>query len=71
MMNDHNEPTRENQVWHARRMLVEKGWLALYNPHALIGRDCGCGECFCCAALQVCRDDEASRTAVVSRIRGR
>lgn len=48
-----NEPTWENQLWQARRLLKEKGLEALYNPHAMTGRICRCGQCFCCAALQV------------------
>lgn len=52
----HIEPTWENQLWHARRLLQEKGWHALNNPHAMIGRQCGCGNCFCCAALTVVKD---------------
>lgn len=50
---NHDEPTYENQLFHARRLLAEKGPEALNNPHAMIGRICGCGDCFCCAALEV------------------
>lgn len=46
-------PTWENQVWHARNIAKEKGLEALNNPHAMTGRICGCGSCFCCAALFV------------------
>lgn len=49
----HNEPTWKNQLWHARRVLAEKGREALDNPHAMIGRTCGCNVCFTCAAAQV------------------
>lgn len=67
--NDHNEPTWENQLWHARQLLIKEGWNALYNPHGDIGRQCKCGECFCCAAYQVCRDDEKQRHHVAERMR--
>jgi hypothetical protein len=46
-------PTYENQLAMARKLLAEKGRKALYNPHVLSGRMCGCGQCFCCAAKQV------------------
>ena len=49
---DRSEPTYENQLWHARKLLAEKGAEALRN-HALIGKECGCKDCFCCAALEV------------------
>jgi hypothetical protein len=53
-MSDRNlEPTYQNQLICARRLLAEKGRDALNNPHAMIGRACGCGGCFCCAALEV------------------
>jgi len=51
--NQHREPTWENQLWHANRLADEKGLAALYSPHAATGRICGCGRCFCCAALHV------------------
>ena len=56
---DHSEPTHENQLWHARKLLAEEGLAALENPHAMIGRQCGCGTCFCCAAVQVVREARA------------
>ncbi len=46
-------PTYENQLWLAAELLVQKGIESLSNPHAMIGRDCKCGSCFCCAALEV------------------
>lgn len=52
-MENHEEPTYENQLWHARKLLAEKGREALNNPHAMTGRTCKCGQCFCCAAAQV------------------
>ena len=55
---DHSEPTHANQLWHARKLASEKGLEALRNPHALIGMDCGCGTCFCCAAYQVVTEIE-------------
>lgn len=48
-----NEPTFENQLAAARRLLAEKGLSALSHPHAEIGKMCRCGSCFCCAALEV------------------
>lgn len=53
---NHNEPTYENQLWQARKLLAEKGRDALNNPHAMIGRTCKCGSCFCCAAAQVIQE---------------
>jgi hypothetical protein len=53
---EHSEPTYENQLWHARKLAAESGLEALNNPHAMIGRTCGCGSCFCCAAAQVYRE---------------
>jgi len=58
-MDNHNEPTYENQVWHAERLLKESGPEALYSPHAATGKICGCETCFCCAALQVYKQWEA------------
>jgi Domain of unknown function (DUF3560) len=55
----HSEPTYENQLWHARKLLAEQGREALENPHAMTGRTCGCGECFCCAAVQVLNEATA------------
>ena len=37
----------------ARSLAARGGLEALRNPHALIGRQCRCRGCFCCAALQV------------------
>ncbi len=63
-MNDtHSEPTYENQLWHARKLLAEQGREALNNPHAMIGRSCGCGTCFCCAAAQVVRELDSQRAS--------
>jgi hypothetical protein len=52
-MTNETAPTYQNQLIQARRVLAEKGLRALQNPHAAIGRMCGCGGCFCCAALEV------------------
>lgn len=57
---EHNEPTYANQLWHARKVLNEQGREALENPHAITGRECGCGECFCCAAVQVLSESTLS-----------
>ena len=46
-------PTYKNQIWAAAELLADKGLDALNNPHAMIGRDCGCGDCFCCAAAEI------------------
>ena len=46
-------PTWENQLWTAAELLVNKGPEALNTPHAMTGKICGCGDCFCCAALEV------------------
>lgn len=56
-MNDHSEPTRDNQIWHARKLMREQGPRTLLNPHAYIGIECGCGTCFCCAARFVFNHD--------------
>jgi hypothetical protein len=50
MNDDHSAPTWDNQLWHARK---DSGPTALYNPHAMIGKSCGCNDCFCCAALWI------------------
>lgn len=39
--------------WLAAELLADKGLDALNNPHAMTGRDCGCGDCFCCAAAEI------------------
>ena len=46
-------PTFAEQLTEAARLLETKGAEALNNPHAMIGRECHCGQCFCCAALKV------------------
>jgi hypothetical protein len=46
-------PTFENQLAMARKVLENKGPYALYDPHVLTGRNCGCRDCFCCAAVVV------------------
>jgi len=62
-MDNHSEPTYENQLWHARRILAEQGREALDNPNGMIGRTCRCGSCYCCAAAQVVREfDEERKT---------
>ena len=45
----HEQPTRDNQIWHARRVWYDEGPEEL-KRHAAIGRECKCGTCFCCAA---------------------
>lgn len=71
---DRHQPTYANQLWHARQLLAEKGRAALYNPHGMIGRDCGCRTCFCCAALAVVkeydRDTERGGTRYAKKARG-
>lgn len=63
------KPTYENQLWHARKLLAEKGRAALNNPHAMIGRQCGCGTCFCCAAAKVIADFDATQPQSTSTSR--
>ena len=43
----------KEQVEYAEKIVAEKGIKALYDPHALTGKICGCKDCFCCAALMV------------------
>lgn len=50
---DKTTPTYNNQLWAAAELLADKGLDALNNPHAMIGRSCGCGDCFCCAAAEI------------------
>jgi hypothetical protein len=65
-MNALGYPTKENlqqlfdQLPRARDLLREQGRAALENPHAAIGRICGCKACFCCAALMVLREEGAA-----------
>lgn len=47
------EPTWQNQLYAAAELLVKEGLNALNNPHAAIGRECKCGQCFCCAAEKI------------------
>lgn len=53
---DRSAPTRDNQIWHAEKLLREKGRKEL-ERHARVSLDnkCQCGTCFCCAALFVLR----------------
>jgi len=62
-MTSTTEPTYQNQLTAARRVLAEKGLRALQNPHAAIGKMCGCGSCFCCAALEVAQGAAAVEVA--------
>ena len=55
---NHNEPTWHNQLWHAYKLASDKGTEALWNPHGMIGKTCGCGQCFCCAAYAVFKQME-------------
>ena len=56
---DRSIPTYQNQLYYAARLADERGLGVLNNPHAMIGRMCGCGTCFCCAALQVYNERRA------------
>lgn len=47
------EPTYNNQLHMAARLLEAEGLEALDNPHGMIGRSCGCGSCFTCAAAEL------------------
>lgn len=50
------------QVRAARLLLKRQGRATLENPHAMIGRQCKCGNCFTCAAAYVIQElDEKSR----------
>lgn len=67
-MNDHSKPTWENQLWHARKVLKEKGRNALDNPNGMIGRTCKCGTCYCCAAAFIVAEaDKADGGAALKR----
>lgn len=46
-------PTYNNQLWRAAELLANKGLAALNNPHGMIGAECGCDTCFCCAAAEI------------------
>jgi hypothetical protein len=67
-----DEPTWANQLWHARRLLREKGMGEL-RRHASVSRDNphGSCNCFCCAALYVEREyakaDPHKRAAMLGR----
>lgn len=63
------EPTYDNQLYRAAELLVEQGLDAVNNPHAMIGRSCRCGDCFCCAAHDIysrAREVSNSISAVAS-----
>jgi hypothetical protein len=45
------------QIERARALGAEQGTAGLWR-HAMVGRMCGCHDCFCCAAMQV-RDEMA------------
>lgn len=47
------DPVQPDQITKAEEYAKRHGVEALRNPHALIGRTCGCGECFTCAAWKV------------------
>lgn len=52
------------QIRAARLLLKRQGRAALENPHAMIGRQCKCSNCFTCAAAYVIQElDEKSRKA--------
>jgi hypothetical protein len=51
--------TPESQRRRAVQLLNEKGRGALDDPHAMTGRKCGCGECFCCVSVQVIAEHDA------------
>jgi hypothetical protein len=60
---EHSAPTWENQLWHARKLLAEKGRSAVYNPHGMIGKQCKCRSCFCCAAWHVTLEHDLQQAA--------
>jgi hypothetical protein len=55
------EPTFQNQLREARKILETQGPEALRNPHALTGKNCGCKACFCCAAFIVYAQTKGKR----------
>ena len=59
------EPTWANQLREATKLLNEQGPEALNNPHSMIGRTCGCMDCFCCAAATVYKAYTDNYSAVV------
>jgi hypothetical protein len=59
-----DEPTFANQLRRARELYEREGREALDNPHAMIGRQCRCGSCFCCAAAQVLSEMQDTAPAV-------
>jgi hypothetical protein len=61
-------PTWPNQLREARRILKERGREALNNPHAMIGRQCGCGSCFTCAALYVVQEHDHAETRKIATV---
>ena len=60
IMDNHREPTYNNQLFHARQLLMDEGLSALDNPPGATGRMCKCGSCFCCAAAQVVKEHKAA-----------
>ena len=58
----------ENQIVKAKELLETKGTEELRNPHALIGKTCGCFDCFCCAAWVVYEDNtKVTRNVIKNR----
>lgn len=45
-----------DQILYARTYARQQGVHKLENPHAMIGRQCKCGTCFCCAANFVVKE---------------
>ncbi len=60
LMDRKGSPTYANQLTFARELLQTRGREALNNPHAMIGRTCGCQSCFCCAAAEVCGQESTT-----------
>jgi len=46
-------PEYRKQIAECEKLYAEKGRKALNNPHGMIGKTCGCRDCFCCAAYHV------------------
>lgn len=63
---DRSAPTRDNQLWHARKLLREKGRDSLDNPHGMTGRSCGCGSCFTCAAAETVKQYDRFKTGLAA-----
>lgn len=60
-------PLYEVMLENARTIARHNGLDALNNPHAMIGRTCRCGSCFCCAALEVWTELDELQPVTISK----